>query len=96
MGDEVEEVQRVLDAVTAFATNKEPPAERARKLAKLRDAVALEIRRELQRAVREMSDRENKSYRAIGDELGISFGRVRQILAEDLSEPPEEHDELET
>lgn len=95
MGDEAEEVQRVLDAVTAFATNKEPPAERARKLAKLREAVALEIRRELQRAVREMSD-SDMSYRAIGDELGISFGRVRQILAEDLSEPPEGRDQSET
>ncbi|WP_405893792.1 hypothetical protein OG272_16065 [Streptomyces sp. NBC_00104] len=95
MGDEAEEVQRVLDAVTAFATNKEPPAERARKLAKLREAVALEIRRELQRAVREMSE-SDMSYRAIGDELGISFGRVRQILAEDLSEPPEGRDESET
>lgn len=95
MGDEAEEVQRVLNAVTAFATNKEPPAERAKKLATLREAVALEIRRELQRAVREMREAD-MSLRAIGDELGISFGRVRQILAEDLSEPPEEHSKLET
>ena len=48
------------------------------------DAARLEWRRRRQEAVREMSDG-GMTYREIAKEMSISYGRVRQILAEDLS-----------
>lgn len=87
MDDWAKEVQRVLDAVDAVAAG-EPPAVRAKRLAKMLDSVRERVRRERQQAVREMHQG-GMTYRQIAKELEISFGRVRQILAEDTAaEPP--------
>lgn len=83
MEGEAEEVQRVLDAVDAVAAG-EPPAVRARRLTAMLSSVQERVRRERQQAVREMHDG-GMTYRQIAKELEISFGRVRQILAEDTS-----------
>ncbi|MBT3164011.1 hypothetical protein HTV80_12915 [Streptomyces sp. Vc74B-19] len=69
------------------ALESEPPEERARQLGELLDDVTLAIRRGRQRAVRQMREDDGLTYREISDRLGISFGRVRQILAEDLGSP---------
>ncbi|MEV3946997.1 sigma factor-like helix-turn-helix DNA-binding protein [Streptomyces halstedii] len=77
---EDEEVQRVLDAIDALSEHGDA-AERARRLTVLLDELpgrqskARELR---QQAVRELRD-EGMTLRAIGELLGISFGRVRQI-----------------
>lgn len=81
MTDRAEEVQRVLDAIDALAAN-EPPASRAKQLVELLDEVQVRVRRERQAAVREMHQG-GMTYRQIAAELDISFGRVRQILAEE-------------
>ncbi len=81
MTDRAEEVQRVLDAIDALAAN-EPPASRAKQLVELLDEVQVRVRRERQAAVREMHQG-GMTYRQIAAELNISFGRVRQILAEE-------------
>ncbi|MDT6983727.1 sigma factor-like helix-turn-helix DNA-binding protein [Streptomyces lusitanus] len=86
MTDRAKEVQRVLDAIDALAAN-EPPASRARQLTELLGEVQARVRQERKQAVREMHD-SGLTYRQIAAELGISFGRVRQILAED-TEPTE-------
>lgn len=83
MADRAEEVQRVLDVIDALAAN-EPPASRAKQLVELLDEVQLRVRRERQAAVREMHQ-SGMTYRQIAAELDISFGRVRQILADDTS-----------
>lgn len=89
MTDRAEEVQRVLDAIDALAAN-EPPASRAKQLVELLDEVQVRVRRERQAAVREMHQG-GMTYRQIAAELDISFGRVRQILAEETeSLPPDE------
>jgi DNA-directed RNA polymerase specialized sigma subunit len=77
----------VREAIAAVAVNA-PPAERARRLDEAMDAATLEWRRRRKEAVQEMKD-SGMSLRAIGKEMGISFGRVRQILAEE-TEPAEE------
>lgn len=81
MSDQSKEVQRVLDAVDAVAAG-EPPAVRARRLAEMLESVRERVRQERQQAVREMQE-SGMTYRQIAAELGISFGRVRQILAEE-------------
>lgn len=85
MDDQSEEVRRVREAIAAVAVDT-PPAERARRLDAAMDAATLEWRRRRQEAVREMKD-SGMTLREIGKELNLSFGRVRQILAEDLSQP---------
>lgn len=84
MDDRAEEVRRVREAIAAVAVG-EPPAERARRLDAAMDAAKLEWRRRRQEAVQEMSDG-GMTYREIAKEMNISFGRVRQILDEDLDE----------
>ncbi|MFF2773371.1 helix-turn-helix domain-containing protein [Streptomyces sp. NPDC058052] len=88
MEDEAEEVQRVLDAIDAIAAGQ-PPAVRARRLTEMLNSVQERVRRERQQAVREMHDG-GMTYRQIAKELDISFGRVRQILAEDTDPPASE------
>lgn len=83
MEDQSEEVRLVREAIAAVAVDA-PPAERARRLDAAMDAARLEWRRRRQEAVREMSDG-GMTYREIAKEMSISYGRVRQILAEDLS-----------
>ena len=87
MDDRAEEVQRVLDAIDALAAN-EPPASRAKQLVELLDEVQVRVRRERQQAVRQMHQ-SGMTYRQIAAELDISFGRVRQILAEETEPSPE-------
>jgi DNA-directed RNA polymerase sigma subunit (sigma70/sigma32) len=88
MDDRAEEVQRVLDAIDALAAN-DPPASRAKQLTELLSEVQVRVRRERQAAVREMHQG-GMTYRQIATELNISFGRVRQILAEETDQPSEE------
>lgn len=88
MTDRAEEVQRVLDAIDAIAAD-EPPASRAKQLVELLDEVQVRVRRERQAAVRQMHQ-SGMTYRQIAAELDISFGRVRQILAEETDPPSEE------
>jgi DNA-directed RNA polymerase specialized sigma24 family protein len=88
MDDRAEEVQRVLDAIDALAAN-EPPASRAKQLVELLDEVQARVRRERKAAVREMHE-SGMTYRQIAAELDISFGRVRQILADETDPPSEE------
>ena len=83
MADQSEEVRRVREAIAAVAVDT-PPAERARRLDAAMDAAKLEWRRRRQEAVREMKDG-GMTLREIAGEMSISFGRVRQILDEDLS-----------
>ncbi|MFF5668857.1 helix-turn-helix domain-containing protein [Streptomyces hygroscopicus] len=87
MSDEAEEVRRVLDAIDALDEDGTPPEERAKRFGELLETSQLAIRQKRQRAMRQMHD-DGMSYRDIAARLGISFGRVRQILAEDLSGPP--------
>lgn len=84
MEDQSEEVRRVREAIAAVAVDV-APAERARRLDKAMDAATLEWRRRRQEAVREMKD-SGMTLREIGKELNLSFGRVRQILAEDVAQ----------
>lgn len=81
MTDRAEEVQRVREAIAAVAVDVEP-AERARRLDAAMDAARLEWRRRRKEAVQEMKDG-GMTLREIAKEMNISFGRVRQILAED-------------
>lgn len=90
MSDRAKEVQRVLDAIDALAAN-DPPASRARQLTELLGEVQARVRRERQAAVREMHEG-GMTYRQIAAELDISFGRVRQILAEETDLPDEASD----
>lgn len=88
MDDRAEEVRRVREAIAAVAVDVEP-AERARRLDAAMDAARLEWRRRRKEAVQEMSDA-GMTLRQIAKEMNISFGRVRQILAEELDPPSEE------
>jgi DNA-directed RNA polymerase specialized sigma24 family protein len=81
MDDRAEEVQRVLEAIDAL-TEGEPPEARAKRLTDLLKSVGEKVRRERREAVLEMVER-GMSYRQIADAAGISFGRVRQIVADD-------------
>lgn len=89
MDDRAEEVQRVLDAIDAL-TEGEPPEARAKRLTELLKSVGEKVRVERRQAVLEMQAR-GMTYRQIADASGISFGRVRQIIADDPEQPsPEE------
>jgi DNA-directed RNA polymerase specialized sigma24 family protein len=81
MDDRAEEVQRVLEAIDAL-TRGEPPEARAKRLTKLLKSVGEKVRRERREAVLEMVAR-GMTYRQIADAAGISFGRVRQIIADE-------------
>jgi DNA-directed RNA polymerase specialized sigma24 family protein len=81
MDDRAEEVQRVLDAIDAL-TEGEPPEARAKRLTELLKSVGEKVRRERREAVLEMVER-GMSYRQIAEAAGVSFGRVRQIVADD-------------
>jgi DNA-directed RNA polymerase specialized sigma subunit len=88
MEDQSEEVRRVREAIAAVAVDT-PPAERARRLDKAMEAARQEWRQRRREAMQEMKDG-GMTLREIAKELGISFGRVRQILAEDTDASPEE------
>lgn len=88
MDDRAEEVRRVLDAVDAVAAG-EPPTEEAKRIAEAWSEAVDRFRWRRQQAVRRMSQ-SGMTYRQIAAELNISFGRVRQILAEELEPPSEE------
>lgn len=90
MDDRAEEVQRVLEAIDAL-TNGEPPEARAKRLTELLKSIGEKVRRERRVAVLEMQAG-GMTYRQIADASGISFGRVRQIIADepDAAEPPDE------
>jgi DNA-directed RNA polymerase specialized sigma24 family protein len=81
MDDRAEEVQRVLDAIDAL-TEGEPPEARAKRLTELLKSVGEKVRKERRDAVMEMVEG-GMTYRQIADVSGISFGRVRQIVADD-------------
>jgi len=87
MDDRAKEVQRVLDAIDAL-TEGEPPEARAKRLTELLKSVGEKVRRERRDAVLEMQAR-GMSYRQIADASGISFGRVRQIIADDPGDDEE-------
>ncbi|MFI6639968.1 sigma factor-like helix-turn-helix DNA-binding protein [Streptomyces sp. NPDC050504] len=77
-----EEVQRVLDSIDALGTDGDA-ADRARRLTELLDDwpdTHAKVRGMRQEAVKEMHE-SGMSLRKIGEELGVSFGRVRQIIA---------------
>ncbi|WP_432111140.1 helix-turn-helix domain-containing protein [Streptomyces sp. YPW6] len=63
-------------------TEGEPPEARAKRLTELLKSVGEKVRRERREAVLEMQAN-GMSYRAIADASGISFGRVRQIIADE-------------
>ncbi|MGW3847163.1 sigma factor-like helix-turn-helix DNA-binding protein [Streptomyces fagopyri] len=86
MDDQPEEVRRVREAIAAVAVDV-APAERARRLDMAMEAARLEWRRRRREALQEMKDG-GMTLRAIAKELDISFGRVRQILAEDPDAQP--------
>ncbi|MFD0774384.1 helix-turn-helix domain-containing protein [Streptomonospora algeriensis] len=83
MGTE-EEVRRVLEAIDAETEGK-PPAERVRLRNAVAEAAAAERRRRNQEDVREMHE-SGMTYREIASAIGVSFGRVRQILTEELDD----------
>lgn len=88
MDDRAEEVQRVLDAVDAVAS-AEAPTEQAKRISEAWGKAVDRFRWRRQQAVRRMHEG-GMTYRQIAAELDISFGRVRQILAEELDPPSEE------
>ncbi|MFD6415978.1 sigma factor-like helix-turn-helix DNA-binding protein [Streptomyces sp. NPDC060194] len=88
MSDQSEEVRRVREAMAAVAVDA-PLAERARRLDAAKDAALLEWKLRRKEVVQAMSDT-GMTYREIAKEMGISFGRVRQILAEDVEGGPAE------
>ncbi|MFC8463385.1 hypothetical protein [Streptomyces sp. NPDC057250] len=78
-----EEVQRVLDAIDTLSATDVPAAERARRLSQLLDewpSAHSRVRAARQAAMQEMQDG-GMSLRKISAETGISFGRVREIIA---------------
>lgn len=81
MSDRAKEVQRVLDAIDAL-TEGETPEAKARRLTELLKSVSEKVRRERREAVLEMQAR-GMTYREIATAAGVSFGRVRQIIADD-------------
>lgn len=81
MPDRDEEVQRVLDSIDVLGEAESPTA-RAKRLTELLDAMPetqSKVREMRQQAVIEMRD-SGMTLRAIAAELGISFGRVRDII----------------
>lgn len=90
MEDRAKEVQRVLDAIDAL-TEGEPPEARAKRLTELLKSIGEKVRRERRVAVLEMQAR-GMTYRQIATASGVSFARVRQIIADDpdTSDKPSE------
>lgn len=86
MDDRAEEVQRVLEAIDAL-TEGEPPEARAKRLTELLKSVGEKVRVERREAVLEMQA-SGMTYRQIADAAGISFARVRQIIADDPDAKP--------
>lgn len=82
MDHRAEEVQRVLEAIDAL-TEGEPPEARAKRLTELLKSVGEKVRVERRQAFLEMQER-GMTLRQIADASGLSFGRVRQIIADDL------------
>lgn len=85
-----EEVRRVLDSIDALGDTGEPQ-DRARRLTELLDQwpdTHKRVREMRQQALAELHNGGNgMSYREIGEMLGISFGRVRQIIAGETAGP---------
>jgi DNA-directed RNA polymerase specialized sigma24 family protein len=84
--DQDEEVRRVLETIDALGAEGEA-SDRALRLTALLDEwpdAHARVRSMRQRAVKELHDG-GMSYRKIGAMLGISFGRVRQIIDGDTS-----------
>nr|WTB35076.1 hypothetical protein OG781_41520 [Streptomyces sp. NBC_00830] len=78
-----EEVQRVLDSIDTLSAAGVPAAERARRLTQLLDewpTAHSRVRAARQAAMKEMQD-DGLSLRKISAETGVSFGRVREIIA---------------
>lgn len=88
MDERAEEVRRVLDAVDAVAS-REAPTEQARQIAEAWGKAVDRFRWRRQQAVRKMHE-SGMTYREIAAALDISFGRVRQIIAEELDPPADE------
>ncbi|WP_432124039.1 helix-turn-helix domain-containing protein [Streptomyces sp. C10-9-1] len=79
--DQDEEVRRVLDTIDALGADGDAE-DRARRLTALLDEwpdAHARVRSMRQQAVKELHA-EGMSYRKIGELLGVSFGRVRQII----------------
>jgi DNA-directed RNA polymerase sigma subunit (sigma70/sigma32) len=75
-----EEVQRVVDTVSALETANDPAerAQRASKLLKEWPTQQARLRKIRQEAIKEMRQ-QRMTYRAIGEMLGIHYTRVKQI-----------------
>ncbi|KPI33339.1 hypothetical protein OV450_1427 [Actinobacteria bacterium OV450] len=73
----------MLDAISALSAPDVPAAVRARRLTELLDAwpdAHSKVRAARQAAMKEMQD-DGLSLRKISAETGVSFGRVREIIA---------------
>lgn len=85
-----EEVRRVLDSIDALGDAGDAQ-DRARRLTELLDQwpdTHKRVREMRQHALAELHDGGNGlTYREIGELLGISFGRVRQIIAGETAGP---------
>lgn len=90
MGVSDEEVQRVLDSIDALGDTGDAE-DRARRLTELLDQwpdTHKRVREMRQRALAELYDEgRGLTYREIGKLLGISFGRVRQIIVGETAGP---------
>ncbi|MGW6391154.1 hypothetical protein ACWFR1_11755 [Streptomyces sp. NPDC055103] len=93
-----EEVKRVLDSIDTLGSTDVPAAERAKRLSQLLDEwpdAHSRVRAARQAAMKEMQD-DGMSLRAISAETGISFGRVREIIAGVTKRPKGEGDQQPT
>ncbi|WP_031080023.1 helix-turn-helix domain-containing protein [Streptomyces sp. NRRL WC-3549] len=90
MEDQAKEVQRVLDLIDALAEGKSP-AVRARQLTELLKSIGEKVRLERRKAVLEMQAA-GMTYRQIANEAGISFARVKQIIADNPDAPRQRDD----
>lgn len=85
-----EEVQRVLDSIDSLGDTGDPEG-RARRLTELLDKwpdTHKRVREMRQQALAELYDGgKGLTYKEIGGMLGISFGRVRQIIAGETAGP---------
>ncbi|GAA4911083.1 hypothetical protein GCM10023405_36840 [Streptomonospora salina] len=74
------------EAIAAAASGG-PLGEQVRRLDEAHAAATEEWRRQRQVKVRKMHE-DGMTYRDIAREIGVSFGRVRQILDENLDDTP--------